>query len=103
MATIIGFPVGLILFMFAITAVLVAFVFTSYSIGQWIVEALKWPQRGIRVFGFLSGLVILTILVQIPILGALFGLATIIWGIGGFLYVTGQFIARQRTVKTAKS
>jgi hypothetical protein len=75
--TLVGIPLGLVLALAWLPAAALAYVAAAYALGRRILA----PPRS-RIWSFLAGLAILRALALVPILGALVGLAAVVFGFG---------------------
>lgn len=76
-ATVIGLPLAIVIGLALLPLAALAYVASAYALGRRIVK----PPRN-RILSFLAGLAILHVVALIPILGALVGLAAVIFGLG---------------------
>jgi cytoskeletal protein CcmA (bactofilin family) len=75
--TLVGLPLAIGLGLALLPGAAVAYVVAAYALGRRLVRA----PRG-RLLSFLAGLAILRLLALVPILGALVGLAAVVFGLG---------------------
>jgi cytoskeletal protein CcmA (bactofilin family) len=73
--TVIGTPLGIILFLLLLPLFALAFVSTGFAIGRLII-------KGGRILALIVGLLILCLLTLVPFVGALVGLLAVIFGLG---------------------
>lgn len=87
--TVIGIPLALVLLLVWILALMVAGVFTGYTLGKLILDRdPKAPTGRARRFGFLAlGVFILAVLAVIPVINVFAGLLTLLFGTGSLLNV----------------
>ncbi len=98
--TIIGIPVGIILFFLYIFAIYIAGIFASVVIGQSLLARLGRPNVAL-IWSFVIGLIILKLIGMIPFVGWLIGLVLFIWAFGAV--VSTRFGTQKTAVVEDKS
>jgi hypothetical protein len=88
--TLVGIPLAVVLGLALLPAAALAYVAATYALGRRIVSA---PRS--RIWSFLAGLAILRAIALVPILGALVGLAAVVFGFGLLAAAIGA--ARERS------
>jgi|SRR5215203_4879154 len=88
--TLVGIPLAVVIGLALLPAAALAYVAVAYALGRRIVA----PPRS-RIWSFLAGLAILRAIALVPILGALAGLAAVIFGFGLLAAAIGA--ARERS------
>lgn len=83
--TVLGIPLALITLFAYILIIMIAQVFTSLALGEWLLK--KFNQRGGAVAAFIVGLVVLSLLKLIPILGGIVSFIALLVGLGGYLTI----------------
>jgi hypothetical protein len=84
--TIIGIPLGFVLFMGWIITLLVGMVFTAQVVGRMIVRKLKWQDPWEHFASLVLGLFVLFLVALIPYIGGFVMFLAIIWGVGALWY-----------------
>jgi cytoskeletal protein CcmA (bactofilin family) len=87
MATFIGLPLGIIMLLVWIAAMIGAMVITAYAVGWMIIEKLAWPSRGQRIASLIVGLLVLAVLGLIPVVGGITIFVSLIFGLGALLVI----------------
>jgi len=82
MATVIGLPVGLLLFLVYGFALYLAKIIVAVFVGSLLAGRFNWPVLHKGVWLVLLGLAIIAVLTRIPFAGFLFTLVTVFWGLG---------------------
>lgn len=100
--TLIGLPVGVALFMLWIIALVAAYVYSSYTVGQWVAAQASWNLKWPVFSSLVLGLVILALIMMVPIVGSLFAFLALVWGLGGIVLLSGQYIRHRSEEGTAK-
>jgi hypothetical protein len=82
--TILGIPLGFLLLIVYSFLLYVARIFVMVFLGNFVVERFLsfWSRKGER-FLFIIGLLVYSILTSIPMVGAFFSFAAVIFGLGG--------------------
>ncbi|HII06025.1 MAG TPA: hypothetical protein HA349_01530 [Methanotrichaceae archaeon] len=88
MLTIVGLPLGFLLLMLFVVALMLANLFVSLSLGRWIVSALNQTLGDIPAF--VLGYVVLSILFLIPYVGSIIELISICLGFGAMVYALNE-------------
>lgn len=83
--TIIGIPVAVLGGMLYIIIVLVATLFTTIVVGQWILEALAPKLKGNLVYQVLIGVPVTLLTLKMPFLGMILRPFALFWGVGGIM------------------
>lgn len=96
MVTIIGIPAGVVLIWLWLTAMVMSFVYSSYVVGEWVAAQASWKLKWPGVLALLIGLVILTLLMLIPVVGGLFGFLALVWGLGGQVLMFGNYLKTRK-------
>ncbi|MBK5189985.1 MAG: hypothetical protein JJE19_00570 [Methanosarcinales archaeon] len=87
-ATLIGFPIALIMGMLFILALMLSSLFVSFAIGRKIVDVLKFETNDVLIFVF--GFVILSLLFRIPYAGWFIHIAALSLGFGAIVYAVRE-------------
>jgi cytoskeletal protein CcmA (bactofilin family) len=82
MLSLIGIPLGIIMFASFVVALLLSEVVAAYAFGRFLADKLGWKTRGQRYIALALGLFILLLLALVPILGGLVMLVGVLWGLG---------------------
>lgn len=84
-ATIVGAPLGIALLLLFTVEIIASTVFSSYALGAWVLEMMKWSldSKWQKVGALSLGILILAILMLIPVIGFAAGFLALIWGLGG--------------------
>lgn len=96
MVTIVGIPLAAVIMLLWTVGLFVSFAYSGYSLGAWLVERTMWKPRWPRALALLIGLVMLSILMLIPIIGGLFGFLTLIWGLGGVVLMLNEYFKKRK-------
>lgn len=83
--TVLGIPLALIALFAYILIIMIAQIFTSLAIGEWLLK--RFNQRGGVMAAFIVGLVVLSLLKLIPILGGIISFIALLVGLGGYLTI----------------
>lgn len=103
MATVIGIPVGVSLLLFWGVGLVASFAYSSYTLGEWVALQLKWKLKWPRFSALVVGLLLLSILMLVPVVGGLFGFLALVWGLGGLTLAFGRYLkTREGEPKKAK-
>lgn len=94
--TLVGIPLSIFAVVVYIIAIYVSHIFVSLSIGKAVLGALKKGQEVSLIFSLIIGMIILTILVNIPYIGWIIGLTSILAGIGALLISRIKLFAEMR-------
>lgn len=81
--TFIGIPIAFILFIIYLVIIYLSKIFISYIVGQKLLEYLKLKLS--QPLTLLIGIIVLSILTFIPIIGGFIGLFVLLLGVGGIL------------------
>lgn len=81
--TIIGIPLAFILLGVWLIAIYISKIVAGILIGRSIAGRLKTKQKDSLLFSMIIGIVVLWILCYFPLIGCLFSLFAILWGMGG--------------------
>ncbi len=81
--TLIGIPLGLILFIMYMLGVYFSTIFVGFWLGQKIIKLFKKKGEPSPLWSMILGVLVISIILAIPIIGALISLLAIIWGLGG--------------------
>jgi hypothetical protein len=84
MITVVGLPIGAILGLFLLIVLMVAGLFVSYSLGDWIIRKLKLKTHEFLVFTL--GFIILSVLYYIPYVGIVTRVVVVSLGFGAIFY-----------------
>jgi hypothetical protein len=84
MITVIGFPIGAMLGLFFVMILMVAGLFVSYSLGDWITQKLNIQTHPMLVFTL--GFIIITVLYYIPYVGMITRIIVVSLGFGAVFY-----------------
>ncbi len=104
MVTIIGIPVGIALFLIWGVGLVASFAYSGYTLGEWTALQMKWRLKWPRFISLVVGLLILSILMLIPVVGGLFGFLALVWGLGGLSLAFGRYLrTRDAEPKKAKA
>ena len=90
--TLIGAPLGVILLALFIILLYVSKVFASLMVGTWILTKVFKKKKVDRYLGFLIGLLVLSIIGLIPLLGGLVWVVLCITALGAFLLVKKEVL-----------
>ena len=90
LVTVIGIPIGILLFIAYGVSLYLAKLITAVFIGSWLAEYFKWPEIHKGFWLVLLGLVILTLLCMIPILRILVRLLITFTGLGAIVAVNSR-------------
>jgi len=103
MATILGIPAGVILLLMWLVALLAAYAYSGFALGQWIAHQTGWQLRWPNATAVGLGLALLALLMLIPFVGGLFSFLALVWGLGGIvLTLTQAMRARKEASSTGK-
>jgi cytoskeletal protein CcmA (bactofilin family) len=105
MVTVVGIPLGLMLLLTWIAALVASFAITSYAVGWWTVEKIDWPPRGRRIASLVIGLILVGMLGLIPVIGALVRIASLLFGLGaiGVVLIKRLRPSKNKATKGAKA
>ena len=87
MITIIGIPIGLLVFLLYVLALMIGYVTVAYFIGEHLVNLVRKGKPagpGYRVLGFITALALLASLQTLPFVGALIALVVVLMGLGAW-------------------
>lgn len=90
MATVIGLPLGILALVFYPIVMYVGQVFVAWTVGKLLAERveplsrLSWPML------FLVGALLSTLLVELPVVGFVASLASLLYGLGGLYFALTQ-------------
>lgn len=87
--TLIGIPLGLLLFIVYVLGIYVTGIFVSIVIGKWIFARFGKPDIS-SIWALTVGFIVLKLLTWIPIIGWIFGLIVFLWAFGAL--VSTRFI-----------
>ena len=90
MVTVIGIPLGITLIMLWLISMMASFVYSAYTIGEFIAVQASWKLKWPNAIALLLGLVILALLMLIPVVGGLCGFLALVWGLGGIVLLCGK-------------
>lgn len=88
--TVIGVPLAFLLMACWFVGLMVSTVFTAKTIGDIIVEKLKWAEGAKSFLAIMLGLFILFLIGLIPVVGPIIMFVAVVWGMGALLYVIGK-------------
>lgn len=83
--TILGIPLALIALFAYILIIMIAQVFSSLALGEWLLK--RFNQRGGMMAAFIVGLVVLSLVKLIPVLGGIVSFVALLIGLGGYLTI----------------
>lgn len=87
LASVFGIPLAIILLMLWVAGLISSYVFGAYAIGWFAVEKLKWPKRGRRLASLLFGLIAMSLVSLIPIVGPVVIFLVMLTGMGALAVV----------------
>lgn len=85
MITVIGIPLGIILSLIYGVSIYLTKIIVAVALGYGIAKKFSWPEKHKGVWLVLLGLVILTLLSNLPFIGFIVKLVTIVLGLGSLL------------------
>ncbi len=103
MATVIGIPVGISLLLVWGVALVASFAYSGYTLGEWMTVHASWKLKLPRFSALVLGLLVLSILMLIPVVGGLFGFLALVWGLGGLTLAFGRYLKTRDGGKEAKA
>jgi len=80
--TIIGIPLGFVVFMGWAISLLIGMVFTAQVVGRMIVQKLKWQDPWEHFASLVLGLFVLFLAALVPYIGGFVVFIAIVWGVG---------------------
>lgn len=83
MVTIIGIPFGFLLFVLYGIGLFLSRIFMAHLLGEVILK----PKKDSRIYGFLLGLLILVVAINIPVVGWLINFVATVFGFGAFIII----------------
>lgn len=83
--TIIGIPLGIILFTLYLLLLYLSHIAVAVFIGFWLINRLKWRTLQKEIWFVLLGLIIIEVISWIPLLDFLFGITILLLGLGAFV------------------
>ncbi|MBT4495679.1 polymer-forming cytoskeletal protein [bacterium] len=95
LVTVIGMPLAFLLSLIYIIFICLSKVFAGIAIGVMLTKAFGWDKATL-IGSMVLGIIALTLLKSIPVIGWLVGLVTMWWGIGGLVEI------KKRTLKEMK-
>lgn len=98
MISVFGIPLGIVLLLLWVAALMSSLAIGAYGVGWLTVEKLNWPSRGRRLASLVLGLLIVFLVGQIPIIGGLFMFFVVITGLGSMAVLAAS---KLRTKKVA--
>lgn len=96
MITFVGVPLAVVMMLLWVVGLFVSFAYSGYSLGAWLVERTMWKPRWPRALALLIGLVMLSVLMLIPVIGGIFGFLTLIWGLGGVVLMLNEYFKKRK-------
>jgi cytoskeletal protein CcmA (bactofilin family) len=97
-----GVPLAILLIMALGVGVMGSVAITSYGVGTFIVEKLKWPARGRRLSSLFIGSVTLFLFSCLPIVGVLILFIAIVMGLGAAAVALGGRLYPKKAKSVAK-
>lgn len=85
--TLIGIPFAIILGMFYALAIVLARLLVGVWLGQKLLERFSPERKQSALWTTIVGILAMWILIQIPVIGALFTFIAVLWGLGGLYYI----------------
>jgi hypothetical protein len=92
--TLIGIPISIFCLFIYVLAIYLSKVFVGLAIGERLMGLFRREREGPRVSSLILGMIILALLVNIPYIGGLIWLASIMFGIGAFVISRFQLLAK---------
>lgn len=83
-ATVIGIPLAFIVLALYVVALLLSGVLAAWFVGGWLFDQFQQPNAA-RWLRMIVGAFVVSVLVSLPLLGALFGLLIVLAGLGALL------------------
>jgi cytoskeletal protein CcmA (bactofilin family) len=96
MATIIGIPVGIAFVLLWVVALMASFVYSGYTLGEWVATQASWKLKWPNASALALGLVLLSLLMLVPVVGGLFGFLALVWGLGGITLTFGRYLRTRK-------
>lgn len=91
MFTLVGIPAGVALLLLWAVAMLAAYAYSGFALGQWVSVQAGWKLKWPPVASLALGLVLLALLMLIPVIGGLFSFLALVWGLGGVVLAAGRY------------
>jgi cytoskeletal protein CcmA (bactofilin family) len=101
-ASLFGLPLAFIMFLSLIVGLIGSVAIAGYGLGWVLVEKLAWPPRGRRIASLVLGLLLLTLLGAIPIVGPFITFATVIMGLGAMVVAAAGTLYPAKVKKATK-
>jgi len=85
--TIIGIPLGIVIFMAWIVGLMIALVFTAQVVGRLIIAKLKWQDAWQQFASLVLGLFVIFLAALLPFIGPFVIMFAVVWGLGAQIYL----------------
>lgn len=107
MVTVLGIPAGAVVLLLWVVAMMAACAYSGFSLGQWLAAQAGWKLKWPLATSLAIGLLLLALLMLVPVVGGLFSLLALVWGLGGIVLAISQSFRGQHDtggqVKTKKA
>jgi len=100
MITLIGIPMGLMVLAGWVLLFYLAKIFAALIVGEWILKKYHGGKAPGRFWSLLLGLVIMTLVLKIPVLGLIIKFAILFLTFGGFVLAAAEWHSQMRQNKT---
>ncbi|MFC1622572.1 hypothetical protein ACFL1Y_01070 [Patescibacteria group bacterium] len=92
--TVIGIPIAVISFLVYGILLYIAKAIAGLAVGKWITEKIKWHVHD--VISLLIGLIVLTLIMWIPVVGWALGFILFLWAVGGWYQIKKAYIKEMK-------